>query len=64
MELNTAGYMVVLVFAAVLAVGLLGGGVTGNVPAQSIPVNSGTVLSVGAAVLAIGVLIVAGLKQR
>jgi len=63
MKLSPAGWVVVLVFAAVLGIGLLGGGLTGRVSGSLLAVNNGTVLSVLAAVLAIGVLIVAGLQQ-
>lgn len=56
--------MVVLVFAAVLGIGLLGGGLTGQATSSIIPAVNGTMLSIVAAVVAIGVLIVAGLKQR
>ena len=63
MKLTPAGWVVVLVFAAVLGIGLLGGSLTGRASSSLFAVNSGTVLSVLAAVLAIGVLIVAGLQQ-
>lgn len=63
MKLSPATLIVVLVFAAVLGVGLLGGGLTGQASGSAIPITNGTVLSVIAAVLAIGVLIVAGLQQ-
>ena len=56
-------WIVVLVFAAVLGVGLLGGGLTGQASGASLPVTNGTVLSVMAALLAIAILIVAGLQQ-
>jgi len=52
-----------LVFAAILGVALLGGGLTGQATASAIKVTNGTVLSVIAALLAIGVLIIAGLQQ-
>lgn len=65
MKFNFGVYAVMLVFAVVIAVGLLGPGATGGVSAAaSIPVTSGTVLSVLAATLAIGVLVVAGLQQK
>ena len=54
-------WIVVMVFAAVLGIGLLGGGLTGHA-SGGIPSSNGTVLSVLAAILAIGVLIVAGLQ--
>ena len=63
MEFSPAAWVVVLVFAAVLGIGLLGGSLTGQATGASLPVTSGTVLSVLAAILAIGVLIVAGLQQ-
>lgn len=63
MEMNPMAWGIVLIFGAVLGIGLLGGGITGKATAGAIPVTSGTVLSVIAAVVAIGVLIVAGLKQ-
>lgn len=53
---------IVLVFAAVLSIGVLGGGLTGNASGASVLGNS-TVLSVGAALLAIGLLIVAGMQS-
>ncbi|PIN76167.1 hypothetical protein COV18_00535 [Candidatus Woesearchaeota archaeon CG10_big_fil_rev_8_21_14_0_10_37_12] len=63
MKFGFAGWLVVLVFAAVLGVGLLGGGITGQATG-GLKVTSGTILSVIAALLAIGVLIVAGLQQK
>jgi len=63
MKISPTALIVVLVFAAVLGVGLLGGGLTGQASGYAIPITNGTVLSVIAAVLAIGVLIVAGLQQ-
>ena len=61
-----AVWVVLLAFGAVLGVGLLSqsGGLTGQATGSGIPVTSGTILSVIAAVLAIGVLIVAGLQQN
>lgn len=56
-------WIVVLVFAAVLGIGLLGGGLTGQASGANLPVTNGTVLSVMAALLAIAVLIVAGVQQ-
>ena len=64
MKISPVGWVVVLVFAAVLGVGLLGGGLTGEASGSGFPVTNSTVLSVVAAVLAIGVLIVAGLQQQ
>lgn len=64
MRLQIGAYVVILVFAAVLSIGLLGGGLTGKAAVSTIPVTSGTVLSVVAALMAIGVLIVAGLQQK
>lgn len=62
--MKTSGvWIVVLVFAAVLGVGLLGGGLTGQASGANLPVTNGTVLSVMAALLAIAVLIVAGVQQ-
>jgi len=65
MKLNSLAWIIVLVFTAVLSVGLLGqrGGLTGQAAGAGIPITSGTILSVIAALLAIGVLIVAGLQQ-
>jgi hypothetical protein len=65
MKISATGWIIVLVFAAVLGVGLLGnqGGLTGQVSGSNIPITNGTILSVVAALLAIGVLIVAGLQQ-
>ena len=64
MKLHPMSWLVVFVFAAILAVGLLGkGNLTGGATGSLIQVNSGTILSVVAAVLGIGVLIVAGFKQ-
>ncbi|MBI4146341.1 hypothetical protein HY489_03310 [Candidatus Woesearchaeota archaeon] len=62
-EARAAVWIVVMVFAAVLGIGLLGGGLTGQASGANLPVTNGTVLSVLAALLAIGVLIVAGLQQ-
>ena len=56
-------WIVVLVFAAIIGIGLLGGSLTGQVSGSSLPSANGMVLSVMAALLAIGVLIVAGLQQ-
>mgnify|MGYP001615299521 CR=1 FL=1 len=53
---------ITLVFAAVLGIGLLGSGLTGDVSGAGLPIARSTVLSVGAALLAIGVLVVAGLQ--
>jgi len=64
MKINPFAWVVILVFAAVIGVGLLGGNLTGQATGSAIPFTSGTVLSVIAAILAIGVLIVAGLKQN
>ena len=60
---NPLGMLVMLVFAAILGVALLGGGLTGQATASQLQVTNGTVLSVIAALLAIGVLIIAGLQQ-
>jgi len=54
---------IVLVFAAVLSIGILGGGLTGNASGAASVLANSTVLSVGAALLAIGVLIVAGMQN-
>lgn len=64
MKFSPTAWVVILVFAAILGVGLLGGGLTGQASGSVIPVTNGTILSVLAAVLAIGVLIVAGLQQN
>jgi len=66
MKISSTAWIVALVFAAILGVGLLGqrGGLTGQASGAALPVTSGTILSVIAAVLAIGVLIVAGLQQN
>lgn len=64
MKMNPIAWLVLLVFAAVLGVALIGqGNLTGQATGSVIPVTNGTILSVIAAVLAIGVLIVAGLQQ-
>ncbi len=63
MKINPTALIVVLIFAAVLGVGMLGGGLTGQASGSALPIANGTVLSVIAAVVAIGVLIVAGLNQ-
>jgi len=63
MKISPVGWIVVLVFAAVLGIGLLGGSLTGQATGAQIVVTNGTILSVIAAILAIGVLIVAGLQQ-
>jgi len=65
MKISAAAWIVILAFAAVLGIGLLGnsGGLTGQATGSAIPVTNGTILSVIAAVLAIGVLVVAGLQQ-
>jgi len=60
---NIAGWIITLVFVAILGIGLLGPGLTGQATGHSFVVTNGTILSVVAAVLAIGVLIVAGFKQ-
>ena len=60
---NAVGWIVTLVFVAILGIGLLGPGLTGQATGYSFVVTYGTVLSVIAATLAIGVLIVAGFKQ-
>ena len=62
---NPTMMIVVLVFSAIMGIALLArpNALTGG--ASGIPVtNSGTVLSVIAALLAIGVLIVAGIQQE
>ncbi len=63
---NPAMLVVVLVFAAIMGIALLArpNALTGGASGVSLTANSGTILSVIAAVLAIGVLIVAGLKQQ
>lgn len=63
MKMNGVALLVTLVFVAILGVALLGGGLTGQATGPSFPVTNGTILSVIAALLAIGVLIVAGLQQ-
>jgi len=63
MKISPTALIIVLVFAAVLGVGMLGGGLTGQASGSALPITNGTVLSVIAAVIAIGVLIVAGLNQ-
>ena len=63
MELSPSAWVVILVFASVLGIGLLGSGLTGQASGASLVVTNGTVLSVIAALLAVGVLIVAGLQQ-
>lgn len=64
MKVNVFAWLVVLVFAAVLGIGLLGGSITGKAAGGFIPITSGTILSVIAAMLCIGVLIVAALRQN
>ena len=55
---------IMFVFAAILGIGLLGGGgLTGNASGASAVLGNSVVLSVGAALLAIGVLIVDGLQS-
>jgi len=63
---NPTILVVTLVFAAIIGIALLArpNALTGGASGVSLTANSGTVLSVIAAVLAIGVLIVAGLKQQ
>ncbi len=64
MKVSPAAWIVILAFAAVLGVALLGqGSLTGQAIGSQVVVTNGTILSVIAAVLAIGVLIVAGLQQ-
>lgn len=63
MKVNATALLVTLVFVAILGVALLGGGATGQATGASFPITNGTILSVLAALLAIGVLIVAGLQQ-
>lgn len=53
--------IIMMVFAAVLGIGVLGSSLTGNVSGSSL-FGASTVLSVAAALLAIGILIVAGLQ--
>ncbi|MBW2969895.1 hypothetical protein KY309_01080 [Candidatus Woesearchaeota archaeon] len=64
MKINVFAWLVILVFAAIIGVGLLGGSVTGQAAGGFIPVTSGTILSVIAAILCIGVLVVAALRQN
>jgi hypothetical protein len=64
MKFGAAAWVIILMFAAILSVGLLGqGNLTGQATGSSLVVTNGTILSVIAAILAIGVLIVAGLQQ-
>ncbi len=64
MKFHPMAWIVTVVFAVILAVGLLGkGNLTGGAIGSIVPINSGTVLSVVAAILAIGVLIVAGFQE-
>jgi len=64
MKMHKMGWIVLFVFAIILAVSLLGkGNVTGEATGGIIPVSSGMLLSIVAAVLAIGVLIVAGFQE-
>jgi hypothetical protein len=64
MKIHPVSWMVVFVFAVILGIGLLGkGNLTGGATGSLIQVNSGTILSIVAAVLGIGVLIVAGFQQ-
>lgn len=64
MKISSLGWLVVLAGTAIVGIGLLGGGLTGQATGNVIPVTSGTILSVIAALLAIVVLIVAGFQQR
>ena len=64
MKLSPVGWVIGLVFAAVFGVALLGGGLTGQATGSAVPITNGTILSILAALLAIGVLIVAGLQQN
>ncbi len=66
MKNNPTMMIVVLVFAAIMGVALLArtNALTGGASGIPVATNSGTVLSVVAALLAIGVLIVAGLQQQ
>ena len=64
MELAPTAWMVILVFAAVLGIGLLGPGLTGNISGSMLPLVNGTSLSVLAATVAVGVLVIAGLQQQ
>jgi hypothetical protein len=58
------GWIVLFVFAIILAVSLLGrGNLTGQATGSIIPISSGMVLSIVSAVLAIGVLVVAGFQE-
>lgn len=64
MKFHPMAWIVTVVFAIILAVGLLGrGSLTGEATGSIIPISSGTILSVVAAILAIGVLIVAGFQE-
>jgi len=62
--MKSAVWVVVVMFAAVFGVFVLGrGGLTGEATGTVFSVANSTVLSVIAGVIAIGVLIVAGLQQ-
>lgn len=64
MRLSAVGWTFLLVVAALMGVSLMGGGLTGQATGSLVPVTSGTVLSVIGALLAIVVLIVAGLQHN
>lgn len=62
--MKVTGWVVVVMLAAIAGVFLLGrGGLTGQATGSVVSFTSGTVLSVIAGIIAIGVLIVAGLQQ-
>ena len=65
MKISPTAWVVVAVFVAILGVGLLStqGGLTGGAIGSAFPITNGTILSVVAAMLAIGVLIIAGFQQ-
>jgi len=64
MKLSPAAWIVILAFVAILGIGLLGPGLTGQATGGVLKITNGTILSVGSALLAIGVLIVAGFQEN
>lgn len=62
---SPAVWLLILAFSFVFGLALLSRGtLTGQITAQALPMTNGTVLSAIAAVLSIGVLLVAGLQKH
>jgi len=62
--MKVTAWVVVVMLAAVAGVFLLGrGGLTGQATGSVVSFTNGTILSIIAGIIAIGVLIVAGLQQ-